>query len=190
MVQHVGLAVTRDEDVREAIVGEMVFLVTDRDLQGAHQALGEIYLKMRKFEEAEAAFSREIEIHPYNYGAKCEWASLLTQNERVDEVVLQLSEAVKKNPSVGCLPYLLGKALIRKGQFDEAIKCLQEAVAVDPENESVYLFLGQAYGKVGQKEKSEAAFQRSLSLREKKAQQVKSNLGAAALLFDESKPSE
>ena len=47
------------------------------NLPGAHEGEGNVYSKMKKFDEAEAEFKKELAIDPYNYNAVCKLAGLL-----------------------------------------------------------------------------------------------------------------
>ena len=134
---------------------------SDPKIRGAHEALGDLYLKGKGADAAEAEYTKELEVDPYNYEVICKQADFLIQRGDLDRAVAILEGAAQKAPSLGCAQYELGRAWFRKGQFQVAARHLETAVARNPEYVSAYVLLGQAYSKAGNPEKAEAALQKS-----------------------------
>jgi tetratricopeptide (TPR) repeat protein len=167
----------RDEGKTDLAIAEYKeALQSDPKIRGAHEALGDLYLKGKGADAAEAEYTRELEIDPYNYGVVCKQTDLLIQRGDLDRAVAILEGAAQKAPSLGCAQYELGRAWFRKGQFQVAAEHLEIAVAHNPEYAPAYVLLGQAYSKTGNREKAEAAFQKGRDLRDKQLRLLRENL--------------
>ncbi len=162
-----------------AIASYRTALSLNHDLVGAHEALGDIALKLRKPEEAEAEFRKELALDPYNAKVKYKLGKVLDQSGAEEAAREQFEQAVKLQPTLVPARYELAKTQLRSGQAEEAIKNLQAATASDPDYAPAFILLGQAWARVGQQDKAQEAIQRGRALQAKKVQQIQENLGLA-----------
>ena len=110
--------------------------------------LGDVYLQLKRFEDAKSTYDRAVELDPENATAWLGIAkALLTRRSAtaIDEAV----EAAQR--SVGLLyhnpmgHYLLGVARLRKGEVKLAVDSLERAVGLNPNFPEAYRRLAQIY---------------------------------------------
>ena len=135
-------------------------LALDPENLKATENLGLVYDAENKVGDADASFkaaillankSPQTDEWPYlDYGG-----FLLNQN-RSQEAITLLEQAVKINANCAACHEKLGRALESAGQTEEAITHLERAVALNEKDPHLHYELGLAYRKAGLKERADA----------------------------------
>jgi Flp pilus assembly protein TadD len=99
-----------------------------------------------------------------NPGPFIDLASLLLDQNRSEEAIPFLRQAIEIAPQDSKSHELLGKAFARLEQFPQAQAELEKAVTLAPENPNLPCMLGPVYRKQGQTEKAQAALNRCSAL--------------------------
>ncbi len=116
------------------------------------------------WDEAEADFRKALSINPgqpqvLNYLGY----SLVEHQQKLDEALAMIEQAVQAQPESGYIVDSLGWALYKLGRYDEAVTHMERAaelMAVDP---VVNDHLGDVYWAVGRKTEARFQWQRALS---------------------------
>jgi len=126
--------------------------------------LGNIYLKLEKYELAETAFKDALKINS-NLLAEAG----LEQN-RTDEELKELEELKNRiNSELFDVHRKLAETYLRQDKIEESLVELKEAVSISYQNSeekmpSLYVDLGNAYLKLGRYEPAESAFKDALKI--------------------------
>lgn len=105
---------------------------------------------------------------------------LLERNERFDEALLLIKQAVDTDPTNPSYLDSLGWAYFKLGKFGEAELYLREALRLDPSSATINEHLGDVYAAQSKSEQAKASWQRSLNLasESKEVERLKKKLGA------------
>lgn len=89
---------------------------------------------------------------------------LLERNERFDEALKLIQQAVRIHPTNGSYLDSLGWAYFKLGKFDEAEKHLRNAARRSPDSATIFEHLGDVYQKQNKMDLARAAWQKALNL--------------------------
>lgn len=104
------------------------------DYADAHNDLGRVFQKLKRFPEAEAAYRRAIDIRPELMEAHYNIGLLLQQARRLPEAEAAYESALAIAPDYTRAHNNLGQALLDSGALDEGIGHCRHAASLDPEN--------------------------------------------------------
>ena len=129
-----------------------------------HYALAKSEERRGNWSAAEAAFRRALELTPgqpqvLNYLGY----SLVERQEKLDEALAMIEEAVAARPDAGYIVDSLGWALFRLGRYDEAVGHLEHAAELMPVDPVVNDHLGDVLWAVGRTMEAEFQWNRALS---------------------------
>ena len=128
----------------------------------SHQALGHA-------DEALAAFRNAIawqaQLLTKNSGPFINIGILLLEQNKVEDAVAYLTEAVEISPEEPRAHEQLGKAYSRQNDLPKAQGELERAVSLSPDNAALHFVLGQLYRKQGMNEKARAELERGAALK-------------------------
>jgi tetratricopeptide (TPR) repeat protein len=118
----------------------------------AHLKLGFLLYNVKaKFKEGMAHYSRAIQLDPDNPRIHHDLGMALLHQEKFDQAIRHLSEALRRMPqgidkqyNAVNMHYNLGLALFYKGNFKQSIVHLSEAVRLDPNNPKLHYNLAVA----------------------------------------------
>jgi predicted AlkP superfamily phosphohydrolase/phosphomutase/tetratricopeptide (TPR) repeat protein len=96
------------------------------------QELGRVYLKLRKWKDAENAFNRELEIDEDNPGGHYGLAVAFLNQRRNEEAAEHCLRAIALAHRMPLAHYHLGLALTRLGQDERAILALETCLRIKP----------------------------------------------------------
>ena len=130
----------------------------------AHQALGNLYLKLGRREEAISAFSLALQIRPGHYAALNGLGLVLTRAERLDEAVTTLLQAISIQPAEPVAHFNLGVAYQKQGLITQAESAYRRAQALAPDDVEVHFNLGVLYQEHDQPERAAACYRQALHL--------------------------
>jgi tetratricopeptide (TPR) repeat protein len=89
---------------------------------------------------------------------------LLERNERFDEALKLIQQAVKIDPTNPSYLDSLGWAYFKLGKYDEAEKYLRDAARRSPDSATIYEHLGDVYQKQNKTDLAKKAWQKALNL--------------------------
>ncbi len=104
----------------------------DPSRPGLHIQIGEALLRLRRFDDAEAAYHKALAIDPLNPHAHLGLARSLLPRRRAGEAANQALETIRILYEYPLAHYVLGLALIRLRRMEDAERALQVAVAINP----------------------------------------------------------
>ncbi len=120
--------------------------------------VGQSLIRLNRFDEAEKAFARELEINPADESAKYHLAlTLIERKIRTDEAIKLLNEAIASRPDYADAHYQLGKIYNERGETEKAIRQLETAATADAKKEYVHYQLSIAYRRAARKEDADRA---------------------------------
>lgn len=113
-----------------------------------HRDIGADMLTQEDNEAARAEFELALQLNPT--GVENAWAHsslgwLALLDGDIDALETHTRDALRLDPTNTNAQWLLGVALVRKGETDEAIEVLEALVEEEPENAQAHAFLGLAY---------------------------------------------
>src|SRR5262249_17589283 len=119
------------------------------DVSEANGALGAIYLKQGRLEEAEAALRAELKVQPGSLQAQQNLAVALDQLQPPKAALPLLKDVLQAKPDSADARYLLGKILLAQGSAAEAAAHLAAAAKAAPEDANIHYQLARAYQALG-----------------------------------------
>jgi Flp pilus assembly protein TadD len=99
-----------------------------------------------------------------NPGPSIDLGSLLIDENRLQEAVAYLLQAIETAPGESRGHELLGKAYARMEELPKAQTELEKAVAISPQSANLHCMLAPIYRKQGLAEKAKAAFDRCAAM--------------------------
>jgi TolB-like protein len=105
----------------------------------AYATMGTLQLRKQKFEEAEAAFKRAIELNP-NYAPSYQWygewlgeAYRRGESDRLEEALELSRKAIALDPKSAIITNDYGEVLQSGGRYEEALTQFEKSVELEPE---------------------------------------------------------
>ncbi|MFH1371967.1 MAG: tetratricopeptide repeat protein [Planctomycetota bacterium] len=99
-----------------------------------------------------------------NSRAETNYGIALAAAGRLDEAVLHLTSAIRKDPTNPEASNYLGKVFLNQGKYDEAIECFNELIELQPDSAEAYYNLGMALGMQGKNDDAIQCFSRTIAL--------------------------
>jgi tetratricopeptide (TPR) repeat protein len=115
--------------------------------------LGTLYADQGRYQDAELAYRKAIELQPRFIPAYVNMAQLLSGLEREQEAEGFLRQGLELNPKSADLEHALGLSLVRQKKSEEAVTALAKAAELAPDNARysyVYAVALQSTGKLDQ----------------------------------------
>jgi tetratricopeptide (TPR) repeat protein len=113
-----------------------------------HRDIGADMMTQEDNEAAQAEFRLALQLNPAgveNAWAQSSLAWLALTDSDIDALEAHAREALRLDSSNTNAQWLLGVALVRKGETEEAIEVLEALIEKEPENAHAHAFLGLAY---------------------------------------------
>ena len=115
--------------------------------------IGQSLIRLNRFDEAEKAFVRELQVNPADESSKYHQAlTLIERKIRPDETMKLLNEAIALRSDYADAHYQLGKIYLERGETEKAIRQLETAVNSDAKKDYIHYQLSIAYRKASRKE--------------------------------------
>ena len=131
--------------------------------EGVYFTRGAMLEKMKKFDEAEAAFKKVLDLNPKNGSALNYLGYMLAdRNIRLPEAQDMIQRALSLEPNNGAYLDSLGWVYYRLGKLSEAEETLKQAIERTGHDPTVRDHLGDVYAKAGKLKEAIAAWQESL----------------------------
>lgn len=125
---------------------------------------GSCFREQGKFERAEAAYAKAIELDPDNKTAYLELGTAHRKQSRFEEAEKTYRKAVEIDPRDDNTFLQLANSYKKSGKTLEAIEALKKAVELNPQNDKAYFELGDFYRKKGDFRETEKAYQKAIEL--------------------------
>jgi tetratricopeptide (TPR) repeat protein len=109
-----------------------VFGLTKKELD-AIEVLGFQLFEQGRTSEAETIFQGLIALNGHMYHGYAGMGALALVEQKLDEAVNWLTQAVERNPDDATVHANLGETLLRLGRFEAAAGEFEKALALDPE---------------------------------------------------------
>ena len=139
--REMGLEGKADEAVR-MIQG---IIADDPAVGDAHFALGNLYLRQRKYADAIAAFKKALELKPDDSFAVMNIAGAYQALGRIDDAEQFVLDYLKTGFRDSQLLYLLGNMNYRRKSYDKAIGYFEQCLAENPRSASAHNGLAAIY---------------------------------------------
>jgi len=101
-------------------------------------ALGSALQRLRRFDEASAAFDKAVQLKPENPQTWKGLASALSESGRTDAALLAYREVLKLDPADADAAFQSGELLAKLGRLEEALACFNSSDELHP-NHAVIL---------------------------------------------------
>ena len=124
--------------------------------------LGMAYIQARRVEDARAAWSRTFGVDASSAAAHLLTAQMMIRGQLDDLADAELRLALKKDPRLPGVHYLLGQTALFRGQLDDSIALMKKELEIDPADAMALLRLGDAYVRQSRTDEAISALQRSV----------------------------
>ncbi len=104
----------------------------DDSLYGAWYGLGMLYYESKRYELAEQCLRKALYYNPSHINSASLLDELVSQKERLGELMEQVRKELREHPEYSDLHYKLGVYCIQRGDYDEALEHLSRAVEYNP----------------------------------------------------------
>ncbi|RMG06117.1 MAG: tetratricopeptide repeat protein, partial [Nitrospirae bacterium] len=119
----------------------------DRNQPALYNKLGDVYIKMKRFADAETAFRRSVEIDPDNSEGHLGLARTFLGIRKSRDAAIEALSAVGLQYHNPRAHYVLGVALHRMGRIAESVEALRVAITQNPNYTEAYRRLAYIYRK-------------------------------------------
>ena len=139
---------------------------------------GTAHLQGGRFQEAEGAYRRALDMAPNHPEALHLLGLLLYRLNRFDDAITTISRAIEQAPASPLYCFNLGVVTQKAARQDEAIRAYRQAVTLNPRHLEAWINLGNVLKDRGALPESIEAYQKALTLNPSHAD-THNNLGAA-----------
>jgi adenylate cyclase len=154
-----------EESITKAYKLVQKALALDESDAIAHALLGQIYTKMRQYDQAIAAGEKSVELDPNGALAHVNFGGTLCYAGRIDEGIDRFKQAIRLNPYPEYLYFVnFGRCYRQKGQYELALTEYKKAFQLSPDNFFVNMSLAAIYALLDRQEEAEAAAQKVLEI--------------------------
>lgn len=121
----------------------------------AYYNYGVLMMKEGRFDVAQAAFAKALEIKPSYADAHNDLGYLLERQGRLEEAAAEYRRAVEERPDFRKAHFNLGRILINQQRYSEGIEQFQQILTPTDDDTPSYLYaLGAACGRAGDRAKA------------------------------------
>ncbi len=143
LVHHdLGIALTNQGKLSEAIVEYREALRLKPNLASAHYGLGVTLKKNGELNEAIAAFHEAVRLKPDDFQAHTALGSALAGLGKFVEAVIEYREAIRLKPDEPAIHSDLGVALVAQGKLAEAVAEYRQALRLKSDHAEAHCNLG------------------------------------------------
>ena len=152
----------------EDVAAYTKLLREDPDNPLRHDAVGDLYLEDRRFDEAIAEYRRSLALNPESASTHYNLGYAVSARGRASEAgdaVWEFREALRIDPEYAQAHNNLGALLQLQGKRDEALEHFRRAIAIRPDHFDSHINLAQLLSASGQARAAVEAFHAALALR-------------------------
>lgn len=155
----------------------------DPSLAPVREAMGSVYEKTGKLDEAKAEYRRALELNPSSVVASTNLGNIYFRQGTYPEAEEAYQQVIKRMPSYWLGHNKLGELCFQLGRFQEAAAEFKKVTEVAPANPIGYNNLAGTYMQMGKYQEAIAVLNKGLA--EKEFPEAWSNLGAAYMFTGE-----
>jgi Flp pilus assembly protein TadD len=122
---------------------------------GLHYALGSVYARTGRYDEAAGEFKKELQINPNDSLALWKLGEVTLRTNAQDARDF-LERAIQLNPELPQVILAYGRALAHTGETQKAIEQFRRVVRLASEEPSVHYHLANAYRNLGRTDEARA----------------------------------
>ena len=130
----------------------------------AWKMLGAVRLAQLQYDQAVAAFHKQVEINPYDESAYYGLGMSFYQQQKFEEAAAAFRKQLEVKPLDRMAQTGLGIVLREWRKYTEAAPELEKAISLSPDDANLLVNLGQTYLNLNQPEKALAAFDKAVEL--------------------------
>ena len=160
-----GYVFAKNENFEEAsrCFLEAIRLKPDWAMAQYNLGLGLIYLN--RYDEAEVAYRKAIELNPSDAATYSNFGLLLHKNmKRYKEAEASYQKAIELNPLDATAYYNLGNLLKNLKRYEEAEAAYRKAIELEPLYAATYSNLGNLLSELKRNEEAEASYRKAIEL--------------------------
>lgn len=150
-----------------AVALEMFKLAAEKEPKNkiVWNMLGETHMAMRHFDEADAAFRKQLSVDPFDQFANMGLGRALYLERRLDDAVAAFQKQLEVNPLDKDAYGALGEIFLEQKKYQDAADVMAKAVSLDPENGTTHANLGRAYLYLNKDKEALDSFDKAVELR-------------------------
>ncbi len=119
------------------------------NLQNIHFAIGSLYWKNQRFDEAWPELQQELRIDPNHAQALYELGDICAFNGRAQEAEKYFLETLKLEPGMTDAHFALEKLYTESGRYEKSLDHLRAVLRIDPADTRTHYRLALVYRKMG-----------------------------------------
>ncbi len=179
---HRGVALVMKGQLEEAAEEFQAAAESSPEEAAPQIALGLALIQMDRQLEATALLRRQIERSPKDprvfwlLGEALGRSGVRPGSDEEKEAISALEKSIQLDPRLPQSRALMGKLLLRRGDFARAVEQLEKALELDPEDMTVAYQLAQALQRMGQTARARELFTRVSQAKSEKLQPTQRNL--------------
>jgi Flp pilus assembly protein TadD len=131
----------------------------------AHEALGLVFAKRGRYDEAVAQYAESLRIWPEYDRALIGMGNVLARQGKLDEAAFYADRAMRLQPDMSDAHFLMGFVLMKQGRLNEALSHYFAGLRTDPENAGIHEIIGVILGSEGKLDESIAQFTEALQIK-------------------------
>lgn len=125
-----------------------------------HNAMGNIYIEQKKYEEALTEFILSVEEDPSFYNGYFNVGAVYFNLKRYQEAIEAFEKVKEAVPNDWEVCYCLGRAYTLLGDFEKGLINFKEALSINPRESKIIFELGVLYDLLGDKKNASDCFNR------------------------------
>jgi predicted AlkP superfamily phosphohydrolase/phosphomutase/tetratricopeptide (TPR) repeat protein len=136
-----GLLLMSKRRPRQALAYLKKALESISHMPEAHVKIGEAFIKLREWNEAQLAFEKALTIDPQNAGAHLGMGIALLRKDDLEEAADHLLSSVSLIFNNPVTHYYLGEAFYRLGVYERAVEAFKVVITYQPGNRKAHSYL-------------------------------------------------
>jgi tetratricopeptide (TPR) repeat protein len=153
-----GLLFVKKGLLEDALTVFQEIVKRDASYALAYEGMGQVYLKMNNFKEAENHLRYSLTLNPQIWQSHNFLGMLYDRQQRFDEAIAEYKTAIALKPDQGWLFNNVGMSYFLKGEHERALEAFREALQRGAANAKVYNNMGLTLGKLGRYQEALEAF--------------------------------
>ena len=137
------------------------------DSAATWNAKGTSLYSQSKYDEAQQAFNKAIELDPKSPPIWYNKGNALYSQGKYDEAIKAYDKVIELDPKYAYVWFAKGKAFYYQRKHDEAIQCFDKALVSNPQNADAWNLKGSALNALGRSTEANEAFAEARELRPK-----------------------
>lgn len=136
-----GIILMSKNRPRKALVFFRKALDSVAHMPDIHIKIGETFIKLKEWKEAQIAFEKALQIDPDNANAHMGIGVSFLRQDKIEEAIDHLLSSVSLIFNNSSAHYLLGEALYRSELYEKAVEAFKVVTSMQPGNRKAHLFL-------------------------------------------------